>query len=241
MVALRLAAQPSEGPREGWVGDVVATYLRWGVPAVALLGAGVLMYLHGLAAGIVGLLMGFFGQLVLVPVVAGGTAVASWVYHAGRGRPARSLRIFDEPAPRGDEIVGIVRVRRPVSSPLSHTPCGAYRLVGRTSVGAVDEAAAGELLVETEDGAFVVEARHAQVRLEPPTTHPVVRPDAALTKLLEERSLEPTRGPVHLAERILRDGDRVRVRGLRSSERREDGYRGHEEAARIEAFVLLEG
>jgi hypothetical protein len=245
VVAQQLAAQPGTAPPEGVVGDVVAAYLRWGVPLLSLVGAGVLTYLHGVAAAFLGMLMVFFGQVVMVPLVAGGVAVVSHVALGRRGRPARALRIHDEREPTLDryvELVGVVRALRPVSSPLSHAPCVAYRLVGETSSGAVDEAGAGELHLETDDGRAVrVDARRAQIRIAPPPApYPVVRPDAALTRLLDERALSPSRGPVRLAERVLQDGARVRARGVLGSMRTEDGYRGHDDAPTLEAVALLD-
>ena len=130
VVAQQLAAQPGTAPPEGVVGDVVAAYLRWGVPLLSLVGAGVLTYLHGVAAAFLGMLMVFFGQVVMVPLVAGSVAVVSHVALGRRGRPARALRIHDEREPTLDhyvELVGVVRALRPVSSPLSHAPCVAYR------------------------------------------------------------------------------------------------------------------
>ncbi len=243
---LDLRDRPPTAPPDGLVCDVVAAYVRYGIPALSLLGAGVLTYLHGLAAAILGMLLAFFAQVVLVPAVAGSVAMASWLRHAGSGRPARSIRLHRELAPPDTnaavELVGVVRVRRALSSPLAHAPCAAWRLVGRSAGGEVDEAEAGELLLETDDGrAILVDARRAQVRLRtPPPPHPVVRPDAALIRLLEARALEPTRGPARLAERLVCEGDRIRVRGELGSARHEDGYRGHDEVARLEASVLLE-
>lgn len=231
-MAVELAARPAAERREGLVGDIVAGYLRWGVPGLALLGAGVLTYLHGVAAAFVGMLLVFFGQLVMVPLVAGGAAAVTWLARQRHAMPRRSLQIFAEPEPhtsepRGD-LVGTLRVTRAVSSPLSHVACAAYRLVGTAPGGDVDEASAGELRLEADDGRVVsVDARQAQVRLAPPRPpFPVVRPDAALMRLLAERALEPTRGPVALAERVLRDGDRVRVRGTLGTTRSGESYRG---------------
>ena len=244
-VAQQLAARPGTPPPEGLVGDAVAAYLRWGVPTLSLVGAAVLTYLHGLAAAFLGMLLVFFGQVVLVPLLAGGVAIASHVALGRRGEPARSLRLYEEPEPPRApyvELVGRVRTIRRVSSPLSHVPCAAYRLVGETTSGAVDEAAAGELHLETEDGRVVhVDARRAQVRIAPPPApYPVVRPDSALTRLLDDRALAPSRGPVRLAERVLQDGERVRVRGLIGSARTEDGYRGHDEIRTLDAVALLD-
>jgi hypothetical protein len=106
----------------------------------------------------------------------------------------------------------------------------------------VDEAGAGELHLETDDGRAVrVDARRAQIRIAPPPApYPVVRPDAALTRLLDERALSPSRGPVRLAERVLQDGARVRARGVLGSMRTEDGYRGHDDAPTLEAVALLD-
>ncbi len=52
-----------------------------------------------------------------------------------------------------------------------------------------------------------------------------MRPDAGLLTFLAEHGIFPERGPVHLAEAVLRDGEWVVVEGAQDRERESDGYR----------------
>ncbi len=127
-------------------------------------------------------------------------------------------------------LEGVVRAEATLSSPLAHETCVAYRLLGRGPVGVVDDAAASSFILETDDGVSTrVEA--SRCTLDVPVVDPprVLRPDRALTRFLEHRGVFPERGPLQLAEALLRDGDRVIVEGAASQAEQADGYRDRRE------------
>lgn len=210
---------------EGELGDIVAGYLRYGIPTV-MGGAAVI---GGVKDGTGGASFAFlfagFAQFALVPLVAGAGAIYLRVRGPRAATPAAALTLFEEPEPSGTLFAGVVTRVRPVDAPLSHTPCAAFRLQGETAAGPVDEAGAGQFTLALDDGRFLdVDAREAQVRATVPPAG-VVRADAALTRLLSDRALAPSAGPLRLAEAVVREGDRVWVRATPETATHSDGYR----------------
>ncbi len=214
-------------PYGGAVVSVVAAVVAMALGAS--FGSAVLIALFSFVIGTVAMLLGL--------AAAGG--IATFVRWLGRTPedddrpivPAIVLLPPPEPAPAADRGVarGLVRVVTSVTSPLSNTPCAAFRIVGTGPTGALDEALAGTFDVLV-DGAppIRVEADPATVDLPLPADPPVERHAARgpLARFMRERGACPHLGSLTIAETLLRDGDVVEVNGTPQQEMRPGaGYR----------------
>ncbi|MBX3249250.1 MAG: hypothetical protein KF901_18880 [Myxococcales bacterium] len=224
-------ARSADDLDDGKLGDLVAGYLRYGAPAVvgtAAVWGGVE---DGTGGMILGALFAGFAQIVAVPVVAVGGALYLRLRRlprrGGPPEPTARLALHDEPEPPGTLFSGVVTRVSPISSPLAHVPCAAFRLHGEAAGGLVDEAGGGWFTLSLADGrAIEIDASEAQIRAPIPRhAAPVVRADAALTRWLIERGLEPQRAPLRLGEQVVSEGDRVWVRATPETATHSEGYR----------------
>jgi len=129
--------------------------------------------------------------------------------------------------PDAEILAGQVRAETLLRSPLAHSDCVAYRIVGRGPMGPIDEGAGCAFQLELDDGAMLrVETNPSSIDVVVSDEARALRPDAELSRFLEARGAFPERGPLHLAEGVIRDGDRVVVEGTMVDVRADDGYRG---------------
>ncbi len=252
LAALRRWARPAGLRRLGdGLERLVLGYLRYGVGTVCALAAVVGLLLEGslgaaltaavLALGVQVMVFGtgalLFGLCNLLWTVFG------WLVSAVRGASGEKARHGrfrllpgdppELPAVRTERVRGRVRVAEPVPSPLGHEPCAAFRLVGEGPFGPVDDAGGTTFEVAGEEGGARVVLGSGAVEVDVPETPRIVRPDRDLERFLAERGLYPDRGPVRLAESVLRDGDLVEVEGQAEEVTAVDGYR---DARRVRVF-----
>jgi len=185
--------------------------------------------------------------LALMHVVAGVAIIAvmlidrlsfkrarGWLLGWGGGNPRRrAVALLKEPAAsRGPlEVRGSVRALaiEPLRSPIHEKECVAWRLVGRSSSGPIDDAAVSPFSVEGDPhGPAQIEPGAATIALQP--LEPV-RP-AALARetrtFLIDRLIDPDDSSFVLAEAIIVEGDDVILHGASGREapnRSEVGYR----------------
>jgi len=242
--ALEAIARGSLGREmhQAWPLRLVAAWInRAFLPACAcafLVGA---LQTHALRGGVAGAGIAVLAQIGLILLLLASFFTLTWVrsWFDLLRRPRR-----DEPSPSAPlvllppspEVVpglafeGIARQESRSHSPLAHDPCIAYRLVGTGPLGPIDDGAATTFLLETEDGVSTrIEASRCTLEIPVTDTPRALRPDRELTRFLEDRGIFPERGPLHLAEGLLRDGDRVIVEGALAPMEESEGYRGRRE------------
>lgn len=221
---------------------VIAAYIRYGIPLLSLLVGGIVWGLEDwVGAGITAAILTASALVALLGVAAVAFGLGHLLCRAGAGlvmllrgngeRAHEALRLVPgdpEPLPpvRTVRLRGRVRVTEPIPSPLAHAPCAAFRLVGEGPLGPVDDAGGTSFELTTEGGPVRVELGRGSVDVPVEAVARTVRPDRSLARFLEERGIYPDRGPVRLAEGLLRDGDVVEVEGQLDSELASDGYRG---------------
>jgi hypothetical protein len=219
-----------------------AGYIRYVIPAVAglvfLYGAitqsvlaALIMTFIAVWALLAGLLM-FVGAAYLLWLVWRFVVVAVRLLLPGTRKAPAHRRIIttdEHEVGPGAELVearGAVRVKSPVPSPLRHRPCAAFRLIGQGPLGDIDDAGGVPFEVVLDGGQRVqVDPTHASIAIEVDEEAAVVRPDQELARFLERRGVFPDRGPVRVAEAVLRDGDRVVVEGACDLLTEADSYR----------------
>ncbi len=170
------------------------------------------------------------GLLVLLGT-AGWVALRAWLKSRVRGRLPFGLAIASEPprppSRRRVRFRGRVRALRTLEAPISFERCVGFRLVGSTFGGEVDDAAALAFDLEVDDEEHPVRVEAGTATLDVPVDHaptPTVVGDG-LEEFLARRGLFPKRGPVTLAEGVLRPGALVEVTGVAHEEARPDNYR----------------
>jgi hypothetical protein len=132
-----------------------------------------------------------------------------------------------DPTVKREMVRGRVRVSQPVPAPLSRVACAAFRLVGDSARGAIDDAGATAFDVVADDGTVTrIDAPPAAVVLEQLGRRVTIRPHAKLAEFLRARGLDDGSGAkVEIAEALLRSGDEVEVSGTCVDEPRATGYR----------------
>ncbi len=243
-----LRATPT--PRSDWLVDaaerVLLGYLRWGFALLTFV-ALVLGWLRvGSMPGAVFLaLLAAAAQIVLVLLFVGlvsGVALFGRVFAAiarplGRdAEPPARRAVLPLPPPALVESAerrtfrGRVRCARPLLSPVGHERCAAFRVVGETPGGVIDDGGLAPFDVVDDEGTVcVLDEGAGVVALEPAWPVRTLRPDDALRAFLDERGAFCALGPVRLGESVLRDGEFVLVEGVAATERRAEGYRGQRE------------
>lgn len=215
-------------------------YLRYVVPPGVLVAFLYGWFAHTLVSGAVLAFFALWLLLLLLVVIVG---LAYLLVTSGRVVTAVGRALVRPPAPRaprrlepdGDGGVsppsevarGVIRLLAPASSPLSHTPCAVFRIVGEGPLGPIDDGGGVAFEVVAEDGeVFRVDPHPACVELDvADAPAPVIRPDDDLARFLTRRGVFPERGPVRLREAVLMDGDPVSILGVVEPLREEDGYR----------------
>ena len=221
----------------GWVElGVIAGALALLVQAV-LLGAGFALF--G-AAALLGRLIRSLGTPKLSPQatatlptvaihpVLGATNAA---IAADAANPMEMVPAAPSSAAAGDRLAlrGTVRVAQPITSPLGHAACAAFRVVGDGPLGVVDDGGVTAFEIVGDHGVAEIRAGAAAIGLDVTKVPAVVRPDVALRRFLAERGIFPEMGPLRLAESVLADGEEVEVVGQAEMRRRAEGYRGQAE------------
>ncbi|NOY91850.1 MAG: hypothetical protein GXP55_11690 [Deltaproteobacteria bacterium] len=218
---------------------LVSLWLNWGFLPVCALGFLLgLLEVHTLRSGVGGAGMAALAQiglmLTLLALYFSSVWVRSWGPWARGLAGARTaglrerMQLVAPTEEQGPSLVleGVVRAEATLSSPLAHQACVAYRLVGHGPVGVVNDAAGSSFMLETDDGVTTrVEASRCTLDVPVVDSPRVLRPDRALTRFLERRGVFPERGPLQLAEALLRDGDRVTVEGAATEAEQANGYR----------------
>jgi hypothetical protein len=134
------------------------------------------------------------------------------------GRRAVALLPADaaQMAPMGELVVRgrVARLDDELSSPLGHRPCVAWRIVGKSSAGMLDDAAMTRFAIVGDDGGPArVDGGEASISLEVGVAHrgrPTDLDDAART-FLGERLIDPDDPTLLAGEAILAEGDPVVV------------------------------
>jgi hypothetical protein len=174
--------------------------------------------------------------VVLVFLWVVGRAARAALKAAARPERPLQLQIVERgplaPDARRERVSGVVRALSRVGSPLGGVPCVAFRVVGETFGGVVDDAHAltFELLPEGVGDPILVELGSdglggADVDLPVHGAAREVTPSDDLRRFLSQRGLFPELGRLSLAEGLLRDGDRLEVEGVPEDEPRLAGYR----------------
>ncbi|MFW6050100.1 MAG: hypothetical protein ACODAU_02930 [Myxococcota bacterium] len=233
-LALRAVDRPSRPPpATPWWSRAPSLYLRYGVALLTAAGAlaggwfgetWIAVFVLGLAAFWVALALFFVGSGLLYLGAAAVRLLFALARIAARrmalrGRnPARRILTIDDQevlrSPHVRELRGRVRAGSPLRSPLEGLPCVAWRVAGEGPVGDVDDALAAPFELVTDDGRTIrVLPSPATVAVELDARPRPVKPSPELARFLQERGVYPERGPVTLAEAVLKDGDRVVVEG----------------------------
>jgi hypothetical protein len=216
----------------GWRGPVGAL----GASAAAL----VLVWSAGTVAGIgpvgaMGSLLAFTLTVVVVRRVLEGRRPGF--------APFGLSMVEDPPTPPPSNVRrvrGRARARASRMSPLAGRPCVAFRLVGTSMGGHVDDAGYVDFDVVPDDGTSAVRVAGEAASFDLMVAEPshVAAPSQALVDFLADRGLFPLAGPLHLSEALLVDGERVEVVGVVAEEGASEGYR---ETTFHDAFVATDG
>jgi hypothetical protein len=127
------------------------------------------------------------------------------------------------------EGIGVIRVLRSVTAPLSGRRCAAYRIVGEGPSGVIDDAEIGELeIVGTWGCARIDGAGLIGLAVDDTPERAPVGPE--LEAFLRARGVCPSDAEAYLAEALVLEGDRVSVRGAGEARLVTRGLRTEEKA-----------
>lgn len=129
---------------------------------------------------------------------------------------------------------GRVRALEKMASPVSRTPCIAFRLVGETSAGAVDDGNAATFELVSGKDRYRVEMGDATLDIPIGTAPSLQSVEPDLQEFLARRGLFPERGPVQLSEALVTDGDLVEVEATIDERLANEGYRHSETVCVLE-------
>jgi hypothetical protein len=207
----------------------IAAYEGTKSPEAALLGAAMVFVV---SVAIALLLFAAYGVISLLLEIW--NALFALIAKKKRAAPALPRLLVAEPAPADASLArfaGRVRVLEPVASPLARKACAAYRVVGEGPLGQVDDGGGTTFELVSDDGTARVILGTAALDIPVATAPMTMRPDAELSRFLEQRGIFPERGPVRLAEGLIEDGDEVEVLGRPRTATETDGYRTQKDIA----------
>lgn len=143
---------------------------------------------------------------------------------------ARPYRLLGAPVVRASmsrEIRrGKVRAQQTILSPLTRTPCVAWRLIGTAGAMPLDDGRAVPFTLLVGRDELEVDATIATLELEPDADARILSHDPELARWLAARGIDPS-GELSVREAIAADGDELEVVGTVGIQARADGYRGH--------------